>query len=115
MDEFNLREGASQWTSAFLTALRCAVYPPMLCMLFVACRMYVLASTHMQGEPPWWVKAGMAAATTGMAVELLVILVLPLAIKEDSAVKGDSLSEALGEPRDVHPMLENLPFEIGLD
>lgn len=105
----NAEELAGYTTDSLVTetlscASRSTSFPPMLCLLFVACRMYVLATTEGQGEPPVWVKVCMVVATVGMTFQFLVVLMLPMAT-EQRPHYGLRLTEMAGEPSDVHPML----------
>merc|ERR1719163_2347348 len=65
-------------TDTLSAASRITCLPPMMCMLFVACRMYVLATTEGLGEPQDWAKACMIGASCGIAVQILLVLILPL-------------------------------------
>lgn len=91
-------------TETLTCATRSAVYAPMLCLLFVSCRMFVLATTNGLGEPPLWVKTAMVVASFGMTFQFFVILLLPFTT-EGREKQGARLSELSGETADVHPSL----------
>jgi len=65
-------------TQTLTIGSRVAAFAPMMCMLFVGCRMYVLATTEGLGEPPAWVKKCMWTAVTGMALQFLLVVLIPL-------------------------------------
>jgi len=102
--EMSGQPNGSTLTETLLLATRSAVYAPMLCLLFVACRMFVLATTKGLGEPPLWVKIAMVVACLGMTFQFLVILVLPLATQSPTQ-HGFRFSDLSGESADVHPSL----------
>merc|ERR1719161_60159 len=78
-------------------------------MLFVGCRMYVLAATQGLGEPEPWVKTCMIIASLGMTLQFLLVLNLPLASKT-SEETGVSFSDLAGENNDVHPKVNALSY-----
>eukprot|EP00421_Protoceratium_reticulatum_P003033 CAMPEP_0168361180 /NCGR_PEP_ID=MMETSP0228-20121227/2537_1 /TAXON_ID=133427 /ORGANISM="Protoceratium reticulatum, Strain CCCM 535 (=CCMP 1889)" /LENGTH=882 /DNA_ID=CAMNT_0008373857 /DNA_START=112 /DNA_END=2756 /DNA_ORIENTATION=+ len=102
-DELSGATKKSLATDTLSCAMRGTPYVPMLCVLFVACRMAVLAATEGLGEPPVWVKACMALASAGIAVQYLLVLLLPCTTER--AEEGLGLLELSGEAHDVHPML----------
>lgn len=133
VDELN-GEPASIYTQAFNVASRSAVLMPMLCMLFVACRMYVLATTEGRGEPPDWVKGCMRVATGGLLLQLGVVLALPYVTVTKTAKPGDDgipesptgspaddepvpepYDSVTGEMSDAHPVLQRAEFDEGMD
>jgi hypothetical protein len=99
----------SVFVETLAVAARCAAHPPMLCMVFVSCRMYILATTEGLGEPPDWVKACMLASTVGVSVQFLIVLLLPFIIEQRPG-EGLKLSELAGEPQDAHPLLHALRY-----
>lgn len=143
VDELGGNFRPSLATQTLTAASRAAALPPMLCMLFLGCRMYVLATTEGLGEPPKWVKGGMYAAAGGVILQFLVVLLLPAATATESAAelqpqvvkktKEDAMpqsgpaevppapedpqdfSTATGEYNDAHPALTNLRFREGLE
>jgi len=106
-DELSARSKPSLVTETFAAASRTSVFPSMLCMLFVGCRMYVLATTEGLGEPPQWVKISMWAATTGMILQFVIFFTLPFvtSMSEEEEEDGPSMSDVTGGHHDVHPML----------
>jgi len=88
-DELSATFTPSTITQTLTIASRVANFAPMLCMLFVACRMYILATTEGLGEPPAWAKACMCTAVAGVALQFLVVICLPAfsktAAQEDAA------------------------------
>merc|ERR1719316_267513 len=76
-DELSATFTPSTPTQTLTIASRVASFSPMMCMLFVVCRMYVLATTEGLGEPPQWVKKCMWLAVTGVGIQIAVVLVLP--------------------------------------
>jgi len=109
-DELAGKTRPSLFTQTFSAVSRSAVYPSMLSMLFVGCRMYVLATTKGLGEPPLWVKCCMIAATVGMSLQFLATLILPL-VTEQGAEDDISFEVRVGGPYDVHPMMGGHPFK----
>eukprot|EP00928_Gymnodinium_smaydae_P063815 TRINITY_DN4729_c0_g3_i1.p1 TRINITY_DN4729_c0_g3~~TRINITY_DN4729_c0_g3_i1.p1 ORF type:complete len:976 (-),score=233.03 TRINITY_DN4729_c0_g3_i1:139-3066(-) len=97
----------SIFTTVLATAARTNSLPPMLCMAFVGCRMYVLASTEGLGEPPMWIKACMVGSTAGTLLQFLVVLVLPFLVDPST---HDELGERSGEQVDTHPKLRAHDF-----
>lgn len=104
---------ASLLTQTLTAASRCIAYPPMMCALFVACRMYVLATTGGLGEPPMWTKACMITASIGMTLQFLVVLILPMFTEHWSSAKdefGIRFEDLAGERTDVHVLMESQLF-----
>jgi len=85
LDELSGRFHPSLRTEVLAVASRPASLASMLCVLFVACRMLILAVTEGLGEPEPWVKACMYISTGGLLLEVLQALLLPwmLAIETD--------------------------------
>merc|ERR1719443_1520064 len=56
-------------------------YAPMLCVLFLACRMRAIQLTYghteRYGLPQWWVQVAMQVCTWAILGQLLVILIFP--------------------------------------
>lgn len=77
-DELSATFKPSAVTQTLTIASRIANFAPMLCMLFVACRMYILATTEGLGEPPAYVKQCMWGAVAGVAIQFVVVVCLPL-------------------------------------
>lgn len=102
-DELSATFSPSIPTQMLTIAARVSGFAPMLCMLFVACRMYILATTEGLGEPPSWVKTCMWTAVSGMALQLVVVLVLPALTKkqaeEDAAYDMTEGKQAQWSPR----------------
>eukprot|EP00927_Polykrikos_kofoidii_P071423 TRINITY_DN67684_c0_g1_i1.p1 TRINITY_DN67684_c0_g1~~TRINITY_DN67684_c0_g1_i1.p1 ORF type:complete len:795 (-),score=76.91 TRINITY_DN67684_c0_g1_i1:108-2345(-) len=71
-------------------------------VLFLSCRIYVLATTEGLGEPPVWVKACMVVSTVGLTLRVLLVLLLPLVINEKA-----SFPTITGEYHDAHPVIES--------
>lgn len=94
-------------TDALSAAARSIAYPPMMCCLFVACRMYVLATTEGLGEPQWWAKVCMMSASAGMTLQFCIVLALPLFTIQ---VKDLTFSAVTGDSSDAHPRLQRHQF-----
>mmetsp|Transcript_46387 Transcript_46387/g.83932 ORF Transcript_46387/g.83932 Transcript_46387/m.83932 type:complete len:983 (+) Transcript_46387:43-2991(+) len=71
----------SKITQVLTAASRAMALPPMMCMLFVGCRMYVLATTEGLGEPPLWMKICMYASSGALITQYLIVLTLPMYLK----------------------------------
>lgn len=84
-DELNAIFQPSTVTQTLTIAVRVANVAPMLCMLCVACRMYVLATTEGLGEPPAWVKMCMKMGVVGMSIQFIVVICLPVFTKNAAA------------------------------
>lgn len=96
VDELAGRSSPSAMTQLLSLSIRSATYAPMLAVLFVGSRMYVLQSTGDTGEPLDEVKKAMLAVTSGMFLEQLLVLLLPLITKRAHERKA-------GAAHDVHP------------
>merc|ERR1719410_3018836 len=59
-------------------------------MLFVGCRMFVLATTQGLGEPPKWAKGCMYVASAGMCLQFLIVILLRVPAKQDEAQDDDA-------------------------
>jgi hypothetical protein len=84
-DELSATFHPSTLTQTLTIASRVAAFAPMMCMLFVGCRMYVLATTEGLGEPPLWVKRCMWLAVGGMGMQFLGVILLPMFTKRAAA------------------------------
>merc|ERR1719443_847311 len=69
VDELSGRVRPSLITETLTVASRSTTYAPMMAVLFLACRMYILQSSGGVHEPLGWTKACMTAATVGLFVE----------------------------------------------
>jgi len=101
-DELSGRFAPSLRTEVLAAASRPTVLASMLSVLFVACRMLVLAVTQGLGEPAPWVKACMYTATAGLMLEMCEALLLPL------LVDVTSCSEPLPELETTSSMGSNM-------
>lgn len=82
--------------------IRSASMAGALCALFVACRMYVLASTAGKGEPPSWVRLCMTLATFGLTLQVFLCFFLPSMLMER---EKQSITALAGDPVSSHPLL----------
>jgi len=89
-DELNGEFKPSTLTRTLTAASRGSSLAPMLCMLFVGCRMFVLATTEGLGEPPKWAKSCMYAASTGMCLQFLIVILLRVPAKQDEEQDDDA-------------------------
>jgi hypothetical protein len=124
----------SGMTQMLTMASRSGNLAPMLCMLFVSCRMYVLATTEGLGEPPQWVKTCMWLAVGGFGIQLLVVFIVPSLARECASEEAEydmsigalkkaeqemggepaakrAIVESTGEQNDTHPALANVEFK----
>mmetsp|Transcript_27515 Transcript_27515/g.42870 ORF Transcript_27515/g.42870 Transcript_27515/m.42870 type:complete len:949 (+) Transcript_27515:74-2920(+) len=132
IDELSAAFQPSIETETFTIVARVSTFCPMLCMLFVACRMYVLATTEGLGEPPAWVKSCMWLCVCGLALQHVLVFALPRysrhSAKEEAhydmtfgkaragnsnsvATEDTNLADATGEFNDAHPALENVDLD----
>jgi len=81
-DELSGEFTPSVYTQCLTIAARVSSFAPMLCMLCVACRMYVLATTEGLGEPPNWVKSCMWSTALGVILQILLVVALPMYTKK---------------------------------
>merc|ERR1719183_2870087 len=81
-DELSGAFQPSKLTETLTIGSRVGAAAPMLCMLFVSCRMYVLATTEGLGEPPQWVKSCMWVCVGGVGLQLFLVLVRPQFTKQ---------------------------------
>lgn len=65
-------------------------YAPMLAVLFLACRLRALQLSGFHGEPPYFVKICMLAATWAVFIQLILVLLLPCLTREVAEVDEDS-------------------------
>merc|ERR1719362_2367858 len=91
VDELSGAFKPSTATRTLTSATRGAALAPMLCMLFVGCRMFVLATTEGLGEPPRWAKCCMYAASGGLVLQFFLVVLLRLTAeqKEDEDDEAD--------------------------
>jgi len=83
-DELSATFTPSTGTQTLTIGARVASFSPMMCMLFVGCRMYVLATTEGLGEPPAWVKQCMWLSVGGFGLQLLTVVLLPVFTKKQA-------------------------------
>mmetsp|Transcript_89349 Transcript_89349/g.158520 ORF Transcript_89349/g.158520 Transcript_89349/m.158520 type:complete len:902 (-) Transcript_89349:76-2781(-) len=114
VDELSGEMKVSKITDTLTAASRSTVYSSMLSMLFVACRMYVLATTQGLGEPPLWVKGCMVAATLGMTLQILLVLAMPLFTRESKSANAKAFSDLAGDTNDVHPKIAPHVFHTAI-
>jgi len=100
----------SALTEVLTTAARSSPYAPVMCTLFVAQRMYVLASTEGKGEPSHLAKASMIIATCGLTCQILLVVVLPVITNKLPYLR---FSDLVGDDCDVHPKIGHLKFSSG--
>eukprot|EP00927_Polykrikos_kofoidii_P020023 TRINITY_DN1942_c0_g1_i1.p1 TRINITY_DN1942_c0_g1~~TRINITY_DN1942_c0_g1_i1.p1 ORF type:complete len:915 (+),score=124.98 TRINITY_DN1942_c0_g1_i1:352-2745(+) len=110
MDELSGRLRPSFVTDTLEVASRSGMLSAMMAMLFVGCRMYVLATTEGLGEPPIWIKVCMAVATAGISLQVVLVFVLPFTAKQ-KALEIASFPTITGESCDVHPVQDSRGFE----
>merc|ERR1719310_893778 len=76
---------------ALETALRAGcqtlTYGPMLCVLFIACRMRVEFLSDGKGQPQMWVQYCMYAVTFAVLASTLLVLLIPLLTGKPVALK----------------------------
>eukprot|EP00443_Scrippsiella_acuminata_P000652 CAMPEP_0115346758 /NCGR_PEP_ID=MMETSP0270-20121206/94519_1 /TAXON_ID=71861 /ORGANISM="Scrippsiella trochoidea, Strain CCMP3099" /LENGTH=1013 /DNA_ID=CAMNT_0002768637 /DNA_START=67 /DNA_END=3105 /DNA_ORIENTATION=- len=134
-DELEGRTRPSWFADACFAATRGAVYPPMLCTLFIACDMYSQVAAEVaegSGVVPQaqgasrWRRHFMIVSTVGMTLQFLVVLVLPLVTQEvlspRSAEEDEGIEDSTARRRkrekgikaggecDVHPVLDGHVF-----
>merc|ERR1719326_415402 len=64
--------------AAFKAAAQTLTYGPMLCVLFIACRMRVEFLSDGKGSPQGWVQNCMYFVTWSVLANALLVLVMPL-------------------------------------
>lgn len=102
----------SKCTEVLQMAARSVEYPPMMCVLFVGCRLYVLATTEGLGEPQWWAKAAMFIASIGMTLQFFVSLALPLMTRrQESAERGQAIKLPSEDSPGIHPLIQKHVFD----
>jgi len=89
VDELSGEFKPSTITRTLTAAHRGTSLAPMLCMLFVGCRMFVLATTEGLGEPPQWAKNCMYAASAGMCLQFCIVCLLRVPAKQDEEQDDD--------------------------
>jgi hypothetical protein len=112
-DELSGQTQPSLLTQTLTVAARSMAYPPMMCMLFVGCRMYILSTTEGQGEPQLWVKICMVASVIGMTMHLACVLAIPAFTAHWTMDHKETMrfDELAGESSDVHVKMESQPFD----
>lgn len=105
VDELSGCVKPSLLTETLTVAARTTTYAPMLAVLFLACRMYVLQSSGGKGEPTAWAKAYMTAATIGLFIGPLLVCLLPLVLQHSSRRAPFTKLSGLACKLDVHPQL----------
>jgi len=65
-------------TRGLTSAAQAMSYSPMLCVLFIACRMRVESLSNGKGQPQGWVQNCMYALTFAVLASTLVVLITPL-------------------------------------
>jgi len=105
-DELSAATEPSFATQVLETAARSVPLAPMMSLLFVANRIYMLESSNGLGEVELWVKLCIMAAALGMAFQLCTVVLLAL-----TTVKGDQrFSDTGGDVRDAHPHISSYSF-----
>lgn len=108
-NSLELTEGAR--VPPYLGILEVAAYSSpqaaALCSLFVACRMYILASTDGKGNPSTWIRGCMILATMGVTLQVALAVLMPRLIKER---EGSSLKARVGDPASSHLRLRRVNF-----
>lgn len=112
MDELSGEPKTSILTHTMNTASRTGTIAPMACILFVACRMYVLGVTNGEGTYQPWVAFSILAVTIGLSLQTLLSLLLPLLTNQPDESK--SLAELSGGMCDAHPKLAAMEFKSDL-
>merc|ERR1719163_506126 len=65
------------------------VFAPMLCVLFIGTRMRALQLSHNHGAPPMWVQQSMEVCAYAVAVQTLLVLLVPMVLGEQETEEGD--------------------------
>merc|ERR1719484_490705 len=71
-------------------AAQTLTYGPMLCVLFIACRMMVEFLSDGKGQPQQWVQNCMYALTFSVLASTLLVLIMPLVTGKPLALKEGS-------------------------
>jgi len=84
---------------ALKTSCQTLTYGPMLCVLFIACRMHVEFLSKGQGQPQEWVQTCMYAVTFAVLANALVVLCVPLISGKPLAVneKSGDMEQQVGD------------------
>jgi hypothetical protein len=90
VDELSATFTPSVVTQTLTIAARSAGFAPMMCMLFVGCRMYVLATTEGLGEPQPWVKRCMWTAVGAMFMQFAIVLLLPIFTRRQAEAEEEA-------------------------
>merc|ERR1719331_1341160 len=69
---------SSQVQKMLKSASETMFYAPMVCLMFVGCRMRVLQLTKGTGDPQDWVRFSMQAVTYSILANTLLVLIIPL-------------------------------------
>jgi len=107
VDDFSGKNPHSIATEVLATAERSPPFVPAVCLLFVANRMYVLASSQGKAEPQIWVKACVILATIGVAIQPFLVFGLALGTERSQSL---TFSDLAGSEFDVHPRSGLLKF-----
>merc|ERR1719331_2839272 len=75
--------------AALKAAAQTLTYGPMLCVLFIACRMRVEFLSDGKDQPQIWVQNCMYALTFAVLASTLLVLFMPLLTGKKIAVKED--------------------------
>jgi len=96
-DELSGRVQPSLATEVLSIASRGASCSPVMGLLFLAYRLYILAITKGRGEPEVWVKSSMIIATAGLTLHLVVTVAVMLSTgkiaKSSAPVDGSKLND----------------------
>jgi len=76
--------------AALRAAAQTLTYGPMLCVLFIACRMRVEFLSDGKGQPQMWVQNCMYALTFAVLASTLVVFAMPLVTGKPAALKEGS-------------------------
>merc|ERR1719326_2668737 len=82
--------GKSPVEAGLTAAAQSLTYGPMLCCLFIACRMRVEFLSDGKGQPQMWVQNCMYALTFAVLASTLLVLFLPLVTGKPVALKEGS-------------------------
>merc|ERR1719329_1392672 len=74
--------------SALRAGCQTLTYGPMLCVLFIACRLRVQFLSDGKGQPQEWVQNCMYATTFAVLASTLIVVLLPLITGKTLPLKG---------------------------